>query len=99
MQRIELEGGGLILFEERFFRPELAQDYFNAIESECLWEQKPGIFGHMQPRLIASCGDPGVTYKYSGVVNYATAWTPTLLLIKTQIESIFIDGQQASYQS
>lgn len=97
MQRIELEGGGLILFEERFFRPELAQDYFNAIESECLWEQKPGIFGHMQPRLIASCGDPGVTYKYSGVVNYATAWTPTLLLIKTQIESVCIDGQQASY--
>ncbi|MFN4905843.1 MAG: alpha-ketoglutarate-dependent dioxygenase AlkB family protein [Planctomycetota bacterium] len=97
MQRIQLEDGGLILFDECFFEPDVAQGYFKAIESECQWEQKPGIFGHMQPRLIASCGDPGVSYKYSGVVNVASDWTATLLQIKTQIEAVCIDGQQALY--
>ncbi|MEZ6130224.1 MAG: hypothetical protein R3C59_16180 [Planctomycetaceae bacterium] len=42
----------------------------------------------MQPRLIASYGDQGVTYRYSGTVNVALQWTPMLLEIKELIESI-----------
>jgi len=45
----------------------------------------------MQPRLIASYGDVGVTYGYSGVLNVALPWTPTLLEIKSKIESV--DGE------
>ena len=42
----------------------------------------------MQPRLIASYGDAGVTYRYSGVLNVALPWTPSLLQIKNKIEAI-----------
>jgi len=42
----------------------------------------------MQPRLIASNGDVGVTYRYSGVDNVALPWTATLLEIKEKIEAV-----------
>ena len=49
------------------------------------------MFGHLQPRLTASYGDEGVTYRYSGTVNVALPWTPTLLDIKQKIEAV--EGQ------
>lgn len=88
LERIELEDGGLILFQESFFPANLADRYFEILRTECQWEQKPGIFGHWQPRLIASYGDPNVQYKYSGVVNVALQWTDTLLEIKSHLESV-----------
>lgn len=97
MQRIELLDGGLILYCESFFAVPTADRYFKALQAECRWEQKPGIFGHMQPRLIASHGDPGVTYKYSGVLNLAEPWTQTLLEIKARMEAVQIDGNSARY--
>ena len=42
----------------------------------------------MQPRLIASYGDSGITYKYSGVENVALPWTTMLLEIKKKIEAV-----------
>ena len=65
-----------------------ANGYFAELRDGCVWEQKPGIFGHMQPRLIASHGDPGIVYRYSGRDNVALPWTPTLLEIKARIEAI-----------
>lgn len=67
MQTIELTDGGILLFDECFLPSDLADRYFAELRNNCEWEQKPGIFGHMQPRLIASYGDEGITYKYSGV--------------------------------
>ena len=52
------------------------------------WEQKPGVFGHLQPRLTASYGDEGITYRYSGTENKALPWTATLLEIKRKIEAV-----------
>ena len=88
MQTIELTDGGILLYDESFLPSELADRYFVTIRDECVWEQKPGIFGHMQPRLTASYGDEGVTYRYSGTVNVALPWTPTLLEIKEKIEAV-----------
>ncbi|WP_417737756.1 alpha-ketoglutarate-dependent dioxygenase AlkB family protein [Rosistilla oblonga] len=88
MQTIELTDGGILLYDEHFLPSELADRYFVTIRDECIWEQKPGIFGHMQPRLTASYGDDGATYRYSGTVNVALSWTPTLLEIKEQIEAV-----------
>ena len=88
MQTIELTDGGILLYDESFLPAELSDRYFVTIRDECVWEQKPGIFGHMQPRLTASYGDEGVTYKYSGTVNVALPWTPTLLEIKEKIEAV-----------
>ena len=87
MQTIELIDGGILLYAERFLSVELADRCFIAIRDECVWEQMPGIFGHMQPRLTASYGDDGLSYRYSGTVNVARPWTPTLLNIKEKIEA------------
>jgi alkylated DNA repair dioxygenase AlkB len=71
----------------------VADRFLESLLSNCQWEQKPGIFGHLQPRLIASYGDPGVEYKYSGIVNVALPWTTPLLEIKSRLESVHVDQQ------
>jgi alkylated DNA repair dioxygenase AlkB len=88
MDRIELADGGLILLDETFLPTELADRYFAELQDQCAWEHKPGIFGHMQPRLIASYGDQGITYRYSGKVNVALPWIPVLLEIRKKIEAV-----------
>jgi hypothetical protein len=88
LQTIELTDGGILLYDEAFLPSELADRYFSELRDNCGWEQKPGIFGHMQPRLTASFGDEGVTYRYSGTVNVALPWTPTLLEIKEKIQAV-----------
>ncbi|TWU17753.1 hypothetical protein Pla52o_49680 [Novipirellula galeiformis] len=88
METIELADGGRLLYEEVFLEPELADRYFVELRDHCLWEQKPALFGHMQPRLTASYGDAGITYRYSGTVNVALPWTATMLEIKHRIEAV-----------
>lgn len=78
-----------MLLYQPFFSKETSDKYFTALVDECAWEQKPGIFGYMQPRLIASYGDTGVVYRYSGTTNIALPWTQTLLAIKEQIEDVY----------
>ena len=46
------------------------------------------MFGRLQPRLTASYGDSGISYRYSGIDNPALPWTPTLQEIKARLESI-----------
>jgi hypothetical protein len=67
MGTFELKDGGLLLYDDAFLPTDLADRYFVELRDHCHWEQKAGIFGHMQPRLIASYGDTGVTYRYSGM--------------------------------
>jgi len=88
METTELKDGGLLCYDDSFLSPELADRYFTDLRDQCQWEQKPGIFGHMQPRLIASYGDAGVTYRYSGMDYAALPWTTTLLEIKVKIEAV-----------
>ena len=88
MQTIKLTDGGILLYDDAFLPTDLADRYLAELRDTAPWEQKPGVFGHMQPRLTASYGDDGVTYKYSGTVNVAFPWTPTLLEIKQKIEAV-----------
>lgn len=88
MKTFELADGGLLMYDEAFFAADLADRYFAELRDHCAWEQKPGVFGHMQPRLIASYGEPGIVYRYSGRDNVALPWTPTLLEIKQKIEAV-----------
>jgi alkylated DNA repair dioxygenase AlkB len=83
-----LADGGRLLYDEAFFPPELSDRYFAELRDHCAWEQKPGIFGHLQPRLTASYGDEGVTYRYSRTVNVSLPWSETLLEIKDKIEAV-----------
>lgn len=57
METIELADGGIILYQESFLPPDLADQYFVELRANVPWEQKPGVFGHLQPRLTASYGD------------------------------------------
>ena len=88
LDTIELEDGGLLLYDEAFLPPDLSDRYFVELRDHSEWEQKPGVFGYMQPRLTASYGDKGVSYRYSGTVNVALPWTDTLLEIKQKIETV-----------
>ena len=88
VERIELRDGGLLLFNDAFLTANDADRYFENLRDHCHWKQKPGIVGYMQPRLIASYGDEGITYKYSGVENIALPWTKMLLEIKKTIEAV-----------
>jgi hypothetical protein len=81
MLTIELQDGGILLYDAAFLRAEHANRYFNELREQCAWEQKPRVFGNLQPRLIASYGAAGVSYRYSGVDNVALPWTAILLEI------------------
>src|SRR5207248_2464260 len=75
MQTIDLADGGMLVYDPNFLSPDVADHYFIELRDHSAWEQKPGVFGHMQPRLTASYGDEGVIYRYSGTENVALSWT------------------------
>jgi alkylated DNA repair dioxygenase AlkB len=88
VETIQLADGGIILYDDAFLPPDLAQRYFVELRDHTAWEQKPGVFGHLQPRLTASYGDEGITYRYSGTENKALPWTDTVLEIKQKIDAV-----------
>jgi alkylated DNA repair dioxygenase AlkB len=88
METIRLADGGILRHDARFLSAAAADRYFVELRDTVAWSQKPGIFGHMQPRLIASHGEEGVTYRYSGRDYQALPWTVTLREIKREIEAI-----------
>jgi alkylated DNA repair dioxygenase AlkB len=88
MHTIDLGDGARLSYDEHFLPAELADRYFIELRDGCVWEQKPGLFGRPQPRLIASYGDPGIVYRYSGVENIARPWTPALLKIRERIQCV-----------
>ncbi len=88
METINLADGGIVLYDEYFLSPGAADRYFVDLRDTLAWEQKPGIFGHVQPRLIATYGDEGLTYRYSGHDYVALPWTAALLEIKDKIEAV-----------
>ena len=50
METIELTDGGLLLYDEAFLPPDLADRYFVELRDHCAWEQKPGSFrSHAAP--------------------------------------------------
>jgi len=65
MATIKLTDGGILLYVEAFLPIDLADRYFAELRDTLVWEQKPGVFGRLQPRLTASYRDEGVTYRWS----------------------------------
>jgi alkylated DNA repair dioxygenase AlkB len=89
-----LADGGKLVYLPDFMTPEEAQRYVEELRDSAPWEQKAGVFGHQHPRLTASYGDQGVTYRYSGTVNVANPWTETMLEIKRKIEEVIPHFEQ-----
>ena len=85
---MKLADGGILLYDKTFLSPAVADRFFIELRDTATWEQKPGVFGHMQPRLTASYGEDGIIYRYSGTENVALPWTATMLEIKARIEAV-----------
>ena len=80
-----------LALHEAFFTADKSDELFASLQTDIPWKQEPIVlFGKemMQPRLTAWVGDEGVSYTYSGITMTPHPWTPELLLIKNQIETI-----------
>lgn len=82
--------GELYLAREFYSKPQ-ADRLFQQLLTEITWQQEQlQIYGRLVdvPRLMCWYGDPGAHYRYSGSDHAPHPWTPTLSLIKTDIETI-----------
>lgn len=80
-----------VLFYPNPFKLADCEQMFATLAAEIAWRQDSAtIFGrhHLLPRLTAWYGDPGKTYRYSGISMEPLPWTPTLRQIKAAIETI-----------
>lgn len=65
-----------------------ASQLFHRLWDEIPWRQQPiRLFGRevMQPRLVAWCADPGVSYRYSGLRLDAEPWHAALLPVRERL--------------
>ncbi len=81
---------GELLLVKRFYGLEEANKLQLELTKGLEWQAKAiKMFGKeiMQPRLMAWYGEPDAVYTYSGTTFAPNAFTPSLLQIKTDIES------------
>jgi alkylated DNA repair dioxygenase AlkB len=79
----------VVLYHNFFSQPE-SQAFFQELLRGINWRHdKIKVYGKEfdQPRLTAWYGDEGKSYCYSGITMYPEAWTPTLIAIKSRIET------------
>ena len=80
--------GEAFLFADLFSKEE-SDSLFLSLQQEISWRQEPiFLFGKqiMQPRLTAWYGDPGKTYRYSGLTMHPLPWNECLIKIKNHLE-------------
>jgi len=81
---------GELHFARNFFPSTKADRYFESLLTEVPWkEETVWVWGkeHVQPRLVAWFGDPGLSYAYSGLQLNPLPWTTLLSKIREEIES------------
>jgi alkylated DNA repair dioxygenase AlkB len=90
LARINLPDADLLYIEDGL-SPQDADAFHSTLLVETNWrEEGVMVWGkrHKQPRLVAWHGDPGATYTYSGSRMIPVPWTPTLLDIRSRVESV-----------
>jgi len=73
------------------FGPGEADSLFRELRAGIDWQQEDIVmFGRRRrvPRLVAWHGDPGATYRYSGVTHEPRPWTPALRRIQRRVEEL-----------
>jgi alkylated DNA repair dioxygenase AlkB len=88
LQRVDLGDGGWLLYQEGFLAKEESDSSMRLLQERCEWAQLPGIFGYLQPRMIASYGDAGVSYRYSGRDYGALPWLEELLVLRERVQTV-----------
>jgi len=88
-ERIPLPDADLVYFANALSGD--AARCFRELRSNTPWrEEKVFVWGkrHVQPRLVAWHGDPGADYRYSGSFLRPAPWTPTLLKLRDEVETL-----------
>lgn len=82
---------GELYLSRAFYSSQQADDLFRQLLAEIAWRQEQlQIYGRRidVPRLMCWYGDAGANYRYSGVDHAPHPWTPTLLILKADVEAI-----------
>ncbi len=80
-----------IEYYPEFFSSAKANELFQLLQNDIPWQQDDiTLFGktHLQPRLTALFGNEGKPYGYSGIVMQPHAWTPLIMHIKEEVETV-----------
>lgn len=80
-----------VRFMHAFYSPAVAGRLQDILMRETPWRQEEiTLWGkqHLQPRLTCWYGHHGDDYSYSGIELVRNEWTPTLLQIRRDIESV-----------
>lgn len=88
-QLIEPNDGGDVRLYPHIIDQGSADHFLAELTDTIKWEQRAiTVYGkrHLQPRLIAWHGDPGIRYRYSGDTLIAEQWTPALLALRALCE-------------
>ncbi len=88
--RLPLEDGAA-RFWPAAFPPGQADALFGRLREGIDWQSEEiVIFGERRrvPRLVAWHGDPGATYRYSGVAHAPRPWTDALLEVRARVEKL-----------
>lgn len=93
-----IDKAGDVKLYRQWLSPQEADTYFEQLRAELQWQQSPIRIQGKQlliPRLNAWYGDADCHYAYSGIRFTPLPWSPTLLIIKAQLED-FLTRQSAS---
>lgn len=80
-----------VVLHRDVFSPDQHDRLFGWLLTGVPWQQHAiTVYGRslLAPRLSAWYGDPGATYRYSGLRLHPLCWTPTLLQIKEVVETL-----------
>jgi len=80
-----------VSFFPSFYSLDQAHELFSSLRKSTEWKAvQISVWGKrvMQPRLVCWHGDPGATYKYSGVRFFPEPWTDTLQLVREKVERV-----------
>jgi alkylated DNA repair dioxygenase AlkB len=83
----EAEDGGVLIYYPAFYSRSEADALFASLLENITWKQERGRFNRLYPRLTALYADPGLVYKYSGVIYPSLPWTPELEAIRRRVEA------------
>lgn len=81
----EADSGAAVTLYPDFIADDLAGRWMATLTEQIAWQQRTiTLFGktHLQPRLVAWYGDPGIRYRYSGQTMEPEPWLPLLTTIR-----------------
>ena len=90
MKELQIPQGTLLL-EPDFIADNEANNLFQSLQQQLNWQQAEiRMFGRMVriPRLQCFQGEPGISYRYSGLTLKTEPWHPLIHALKQRVESV-----------